>query len=180
MVSENLDNPLISDQNRSFPIIFAFCPWELRATPCWDPACGSGLFFYVFRLEMCHEACKGASVSNFGDGLARRLGAEDSGPAPAFVGATGVWIPAFAGNTVGGAGITIGGAGLCRREGWAVVEGRVPNQPLRFAGGAVYFGQWILASAFAGSGDSGGIGGGVRGEMDRCGNAACFQVGGSV
>ena len=95
---------------------------------------------------------KGQVSAILGDGLARRLGAVDSGLRPAFVGATGVWIPAFAGNTVGGAGITIGGAGLCRREGWAVVEGRVPNQPLRFAGGAVYFGQWILASAFAGSG----------------------------
>ncbi len=45
---------------------------------------------------------KGQVSAILGDGLARRLGAVDSGLRPAFVGATGVWIPAFAGMTIGG------------------------------------------------------------------------------
>ena len=50
---------------------------------------------------------KGQVSANRGTGLLGGLGPWVSGPALAVAGVTGVWIPAFAGKTVGGAGITI-------------------------------------------------------------------------
>ena len=73
--------------------------------------------FDVFRLEMCHEACKGATVSNFGlRACTEVLGPWISVPTLALAGVTGVWIPAFAGMTVGrggGGGVGVGEALGC-------------------------------------------------------------------